>query len=255
MIRLHLFEFEDQVWFPKRIRNLITDILGHLVKNDLYLPSTNKIKEVMQQADCDQIIDLCAGSGEAALRLQAALQENNFPTKLILTDKYPNAEKIKALNNASVCYFPQSIDAVSVSPNLKGFRTLFASFHHFNPSQAQKILQDAVTNGMPIGIFEFTERRWNRIFFMLLAVFYALMITPFIKPFSLRRLFYTYIFPIVPLVFAFDGIISTLRTYNEDELKKMISLLENNNFAWEIGKYSTKIWTINVTYLLGWPKL
>ena len=50
------------------------------------------------------------------------------------------------------------MSATAVPARLSGFRTMFTSFHHFKPEQAQAILADAVRNRCGIGIFEFTYR-------------------------------------------------------------------------------------------------
>ncbi len=47
---------------------------------------------------------------------------------------------------------------MKVPRELKGFRTMFTSFHHFPPEEARAILQNAVDAGEGIGIFEITRR-------------------------------------------------------------------------------------------------
>lgn len=62
MKRINLFEFEDQSWFPSQFRSLITDLLEYQITTfDVYLPVVPKIKEVMENINCHQIIDLCSG--------------------------------------------------------------------------------------------------------------------------------------------------------------------------------------------------
>jgi len=62
MKRIHLLEFEDQVWFPNIFRNYLTEILHYQITTyKIYAPVVGKIKSVLQQTDCKQIIDLCSG--------------------------------------------------------------------------------------------------------------------------------------------------------------------------------------------------
>lgn len=255
--RITLFEFNDQSWYPKLFRSYLTDILGYLItKHNIYSSINSMVKDSMKELDCNEIIDLCSGSGEPALQLKKALMKDIPQVKLILTDKYPDTKKFIALSksNQMVEYRNQSIDAACLPDNLKGFRTLFASFHHFKREHAKKILQDAVNNNSAIGVFEFTERNWLRVFFMLIGILQILVITPFIKPFSIKRLFWTYVLPVVPLTYFWDGLISNLRTYQPDELNGIISNLGNHHsFEWKVGKLPTKLWPIKITYLIGCP--
>lgn len=208
----------------------------------------------MEDNHCSTIVDLCTGSGEPAILLQKTLREElNCSVELMLTDKFPNKIKADSFDKSEINYLTESIDATAIPDHLQGFRTLFASFHHFKPEVAQAILQDAVNKNQPIGIFEFTERNWTRVLFMVPGTLHALAITPFIKPFSWPRLFWTYIVPIIPLVYFWDGLISNLRTYSIEELNEMISGLENNHFSWEVKNVPAAIWPVNITYVIGQP--
>lgn len=254
--RISLFEFNDQPWYPKRFRGYLTDILGFFIsKKNLYDPVNNLVKNTLQQLNCHEIVDLCSGSGEPALQLRESLINDIPEIKLILTDKFPDQKKIKEFSKygASIQYKDQSIDATNFPKDLKGFRTLFSSFHHFNPQKAKQILQDAVNNEAPIGIFEFTERTWVGLFFTVFATIQALIITPFIKPFSIQRLFWTYILPIFPVTLLWDGLVSNLRSYHHHELKKLSSDLTNNTYHWASGKLTHKDGLNTVVYLIGYP--
>lgn len=80
------------------------------------------------------------------------------------------------------------------------------------------------------------------------------VITPAIRPFRLSRLFWTYLIPIVPLTILFDGIVSWLRIYSEDELRAMVAEIDDSSFDWEIGSVLPKGAPVPVTYLIGLPR-
>jgi hypothetical protein len=90
---------------------------------------------------------------------------------------------------------------------------------------------------------------------MLPGTLHMLLITPFIKPFSFKRIFWTYCIPIMPLVFLWDGLISNLRTYTPEELESIIYRLDNNHFSWKVETISTGRWPFNITYLIGKPEI
>src|SRR5258708_35830223 len=107
---------------------------------------------------------------------------------------------------------------MKVSFEVKGFRTMFTSFHHVSPEEARAILQNAVDAGEGIGIFEITRRAPLTVGLMLPWALMPFICTPWIRPFRWSRLLRTYLFPIIPLGFLFDGVGSSLRTYGPPAL-------------------------------------
>ena len=252
-MRIHLFEIEDQAWCPKIFRNFLTDFLRHFeTATNIYNETIPIIKKGLRFASSNQIIDLCSGGSGPWLTLKQEINRTN----VLLTDLYPNEQTIKltdTLKIPKVRYHCKPVDALAVDKNLRGLKTLFGSFHHFRPEQAKKILIDAVGNNDPIAVFEFTERKFVNLFIQPFGVLISMaLITPFIKPFKISRLIFTYLIPIVPLMTIWDGYISNLRTYSPKELLCMTSALDS--YQWEIGIIKTKQPLINITYLLGHPK-
>lgn len=254
---MHLFEFIDQAWFPKLFRRLITDLLQHeLMAFDVYTPIVPKIKEVMQRLNCRQIIDLCSGSTGPLLRIQKILSEQeNYPVSVILTDKYPNLiafQRLCRLSKYPMNFVPTPVDATSVPGDYHGIRTLFTAFHHFRPEQAKQILQDAVNKNAPIGIFEFTERTMGKCLHMILhGPFIPLRMVHSLRPFRWERFFWTYIVPVLPIVYTWDALVTRLRSYSIHELNQLVSEVKSNNYTWEIGQVKSDENGLNITYLLG----
>ena len=75
--------------------------------------------------------------------------------------------------------------------------------------------------------------------------------TPFIKPARPLRYVLTYVLPVVPLVYVWDGVVSHLHTYSCDELKTMTHDLQDSSYSWEIGRLPSRFFP--VTCLLGYP--
>ena len=119
--------------------------------------------------------------------------------------------------------------------------------------EAQQILQNAVDRQAPICIFEAQERNLLTLLQFSLSPINVLLSTPFIRPFSLGRLFFTYLVPIVPLFVFWDGVVSVLRTYSVEEMTEMTKQLKDGDrFVWEVGK--VKNGPVTNLYLLGYPK-
>ncbi len=74
MKRLHLFEFEDQVWFPSLLRNYMTGFLRHAtLKLGLDRPLVSLLQRFLDSTHQSKIIDLCSGGGGLLFPLCADL--------------------------------------------------------------------------------------------------------------------------------------------------------------------------------------
>ncbi|MEZ4825892.1 MAG: hypothetical protein R3C61_06310 [Bacteroidia bacterium] len=226
MARIHLFEFEDQTWFPSFIRNYMTDFLGFTVTQFTFFDGIIPLlKKGLDKSGGKTIIDLASGGGGPWKRLGPKLKSETQDIKIILTDYFPNIpafEKVMAIDSDLFRYEKKSINALDVPKDLKGFRTQFLSFHHFQPDEARRILQNAVDFQMPVGIFEAQKRDAKHLIQFFFSPINVILFTPFIRPFSLFRLIFTYLIPIVPICVWWDGIVSVLRTYSVEEMKTMV---------------------------------
>ena len=60
--RIHLFELEDQPWFPRIIRDLTTDYL-HFMQTALKLEGAllPLVERALRESGTNRIVDLCSG--------------------------------------------------------------------------------------------------------------------------------------------------------------------------------------------------
>ena len=72
---------------------------------------------------------------------------------------------------------------------------------------------------------------------MVLMVFFM---TPFVKPLTFKQLFFTYIIPVIPLFFAWDGQASMPRIYTMTDLDEIMEGLTDSTYTWtkEVAKKS-----------------
>ena len=259
--RLHLFELEDQSWFPGSIRDLATDYLCFIQTIfGLHRPVVPLLAEALRRAGTNQIVDLCSGGGGLVLEIEEALSTIGVKTQTTLTDRFPNLGAFERITQISskraIRFVRESVDARSVPIHLKGFRTLFNSFHHFAPVDATRVLRNAVQAGQPIGIFEYPERSGSII--LLTAVLTPLLValaTPFIRPFRWSRILLTYLVPVVPLTCSWDGLVSQLRAYTVDELESLAADPICRVYDWRAGTIALPNSPGHLTYLLGHPRL
>ncbi|MEO8512203.1 MAG: class I SAM-dependent methyltransferase [Ignavibacteria bacterium] len=256
-MHLHLFEFEDFEWFPDIIRKGQTDYLHYMInKFNIYKPAAGIIKDLMDNSGYNGILDLCSGGGGGMDLFQTELMKiTGKDIKITLSDKYPNIEafeKIKEDTNGRVDFLKESVDVLSVPENSKCIRTVFSAFHHFKPDDARSILKQAVDNNLPIAIFEGAAKDIkNFLGILLFTPIIFLLITPFMRPFKMSRIFFTYIIPLIPITTVWDGLVSILRMYTPDEMLGMANSVTQNGYVWKSGKVNNSIGT-SIMYLTGY---
>lgn len=259
MKRVHLFEFHDQRWFPRIWRDLMTDFMAFFVQVfNPYRVVSAKLASAIQNSGVSNIVDLCSGAGLSTVTaLENLLSKDSCEYKLTLTDKYPNVAAFRTLSmkhDGIVNYVESPVDASKVPEDLKGVRTIFGSFHHFDFEKSRDILDDAVQKNQGICIFEYTER--NFIIWTLPLLFipiFMILSAPFIRPFTFRRILWMIIIPIVPFITVWDGFVSCLRTYTPKELERIVGSLRASHYRWETGRVRS-FGGCFITFLIGYPE-
>lgn len=257
MARIHLFEFEDLLWFPGWLRNYMTDFLQFVANQfRMYNGIVPVLVRGMNAAKCNQIIDLASGGGGGWESLSEELKKAQAEVKVLLTDYYPNHIALNYLKEKDPKIFEvesSSVNAMEVPERLKGLRTQFLSIHHFRPESVQKILQNAVDAQAPVAFFEAQKRSLGDFIKFFFSPINVLLVTPFIRPFSIGRIIFTYLIPLVPIFVWWDGLVSVLRTYSKKEFEEIIEKLQNKEmYDWEVNEKKGRGFAIY--YLLGIPK-
>jgi hypothetical protein len=254
--RLHLFEFEDQNWYPRFMRDAGTTYLQFISrKMRLHEGMVPVIGELMERCGCTTVVDLCSGGAGPVLDIAESLHKRNGGFRVVLTDKFPNLPAFQAAQASHPEYIEfeaDSVDALNVPPAFTGVRTVFNGFHHFSPELAKRILGNAVEAGRCVAIFELSERRLVNILSFPLILLFVLLAIPFLRPFRWSWLLFTYLIPIIPLTIAWDGVVSHLRAYSTDELHSLTSQY-SETYVWRIVR--SRWARIPFTVLTGMPKL
>lgn len=246
MRRMHLFEWEDQPWLPRVFRDFITDHLRYTHNQAMREPVNRAVAErlaaLLARTGTSRIVDLCAGAGGPLPRIARILTEElSVPAEIVITDRYPNVAAFKELEDRSGGRIKARFDSISatdVPADLHGIRTLFTALHHFQPEAAKLVLADAVRKREPIAVFEFLERTPRMVALVgVMSFLRGLTHTPIVGPFTLKRLLTTYVLPLAPAVFAWDGSVSALRTYTAPELLGLARSVDSAGYEWEAGRF------------------
>ncbi|RZK19286.1 MAG: class I SAM-dependent methyltransferase [Hymenobacter sp.] len=257
--RLHLFEFEDQPWFPAVLRAGQMDYLRFMISRlGIYRPVAPLLAAALHQTRQNQLLELGAGAGGGTETVLAALHRQPAAPpglRLLLTDLYPQPAAwadVARRTNGAIRGHAAPVDALAVPTDLGGFRVIFSAFHHFAPPQAEGLLRDAVASGAGIGVFEGAGKSWLEIGLALTVLPLAqLLLTPFFRPFRVSRLVFTYLLPLIPLTTIWDGVVSIFRMYPPAALLALAHRADPaGRYHWQAGQLR-HWWGPRVTYLIG----
>ncbi len=258
MRRAHLFELEDQPWWPGVLRDAMTAYLSQIMAlTNMLDPLMPKVLEAAERSGAERIIDLCSGAGGPGSLVAAGLAGKGSDLRVHCTDLFPNQAHLQATADASngrLTFEARPVDATSVPDDLVGLRTIFNALHHMPPDLARQILADAHDKGQPIAVFELVDRRLGNLVGLPFLPFFVALLLPTIRPFDWRWIPLTYLLPIIPLAVWWDGFVSMMRIYQPDELQELVVGLDD--YDWDIGRIQLDAPGIPIyaTYLVGMKK-
>lgn len=247
MKRFQLFEFCDQKWLPQTIREAFHDCLG-LAHNITYRPYINLpplLADVARRTNATTILDIASGGGEQIGTLHDFSKKTKLPA-FILSDLYPHVKTWQKLQEnygkQAICFYDKPLNFNDIPSDSPRLWSIFTAFHHLSPPLAKQLVDQAITNSDGLIIAEFFRRRLPDILSVFLAIPCNFLFAPFFaKEFTLKKMLFTTIIPIVPLMACFDGIVSVLRTYKKDEIIAMLPANWQDNFDIEYHELATRV--------------
>lgn len=261
MPRQHLFEWEDQPWLAKDLRDIVTDHLRYTFSApravNLRETIASILEEPLKRSGAHRIVDVCSGGGGPLPAVLPLLSERcGRSLNAVLTDLYPNAsasERIKRASKGQVQGELEALSAFDVPSHLGEFQTLFTAFHHFRPDDAKRILADAAAKNRPIAIIE-PFRRGDLPLVAIGGFIRGLVLTPIVGPMTVSRFLWTYPIPIAPFVLAWDGAVSCLRAYTASEMEQL-GQEAAPSYHWSAGvrRIPGAPGGLSITFLIGEP--
>lgn len=264
MSRVHAPELEDEAWCPVVIRDGLTGFLQIAAETmRIFDSAAPVVAGVLQRHNArsdrqTRMIDLCSGGGGPLLRMREALKtKHDLDVDAVMTDLYPNIgafDEAEARGGGRVRAIKDAVDATDVPAELGGVRTIFNAFHHFRPALARKIVEDAARKRQPFVSLEVVERRPSTVLFLLGTPLAALALTPFSRPLTPGRLFFTYAVPAIPAGILWDGMMSCLRSYSPDELTALTAGLDDDGYSFHVEVVDVPWQPLRITALIGEPR-
>ncbi|KAL7951625.1 hypothetical protein V8C42DRAFT_12852 [Trichoderma barbatum] len=265
--RLHLFEIDDQSWFPAFLRSRIQDALTIAWNSNTPLQpqspariaASTLIRQLGDSLSSYTFIDFCAGGGGPTPAIQQAINshlsaQDEPPVDFILTDLHPNIAAWESIVQKSprITYERQPVDAGNAPKHLierqdgkKVMRLFNLSFHHFDDALARRVLKDAVDTSHGFAIIELQDRSFASAISVLMLGVGAIGVAPFLawKRKSLAIFVFSWIIPVFPFVLVFDGLISCLRTRTPGEIESLLRGCGADTSSWETRSGRSKfIW-------------
>lgn len=266
MKRVHVPEIEDWRLTPRWLRDSLTRQIRVMCR---VMGCEHAIASVLGDALVEtserHVVDMGSGAGGIMPEVLTALRARGGgleETRMTLSDRFPNREAIAAIDALAVDgldYLGVPVDATNLEAAPDGVKTMINSFHHLRPREARAVLESAHASQTPILIFELAD---NRLPFLLWAVTlplglaitfaFSLLLTPFVRPLTARQLLFTYVVPLVPLMYAWDGQASYPRIYGPADVPTLTAGL-GDGYRWTSGDGRNHRGKKTGFYLLGTP--
>lgn len=232
MKRWNCKELHENSRCPEVLRDGMTSFLSFFaIHSKIFHAAHSKIIDMLNQLNENRMVDICAGGGLCSLRMLQKLQNSmqRDDLTLTLTDLYPNKlwPKIQTLGGSSMKIVNEPVDARESFARFQGLHLMFAALHHFSPEEIVELLEAAVDNQQPLACFDYFQRDMKMEILLVFCAPILLLCTSFlVYPFSWKRLFFTYIIPVLPVMLMIDTFISRQRSYLVSELEEIIAQVD-----------------------------
>ena len=243
--RIEAFEFNDSPWVPAPLRDLIVESLSrHLDWGGALAGVAGPFAQFLHAAGTPEVLDLCSGAGgPARILVQELARAGARPPRFLLTDLNPQItawEDLRMRFPDSIDYIHAPVDATCIPPVISRgrARVLINAFHHFPPAIARWVLADAVRSSEGIFLAEVLERSVTSFATFAALGPAALLLTPLLtRRHRLAKALLAWGTPAAWATAVWDGVVSSLRTYNEQELRSLVSPL-GSSFHWHHGTFA-----------------
>jgi len=238
--RVQAFEFNERPETPGFVRDAITEVLGMVWRLfRIRDPLGPVFSDFCRRAGCRRVLDLASGSGEpASLLAEGLIRQGDDSVSLVLSDLYPKPgpmERVAARYPGRMEIWRQPVDAADVPDEIPcDGCTIVGAFHHFPPALATRILADCVRKRRPVFIVDVPRGAvpWFLLLFPVPGV-PALLLNPLLsREDRLGKAVFTYLVPAIPVLGAWDFLVSASRFYSEGEYRAMAEQA-GSGFRWE----------------------
>ncbi|MGC4114666.1 MAG: class I SAM-dependent methyltransferase [Myxococcales bacterium] len=237
--RLQLFEFIDAAWAPAALRDSMVEALGGALERAHILDGlVAPFLEFLDRGGTPEVLDLGSGSGAPArILVEAFRAAGHLPPRILLSDLHPRLEpweRARAALPEALDFVPAPVDATHLPASLAEARvcSLINVLHHLPPDLARSVLEEVARVGRGLFVAECFERNPVRFLPFVRPGIESLLRTPLASPAQrTARVVLTWATPASMLASAWDGLVSSMRIHEIEDLRRMTSGIAH----WEFG--------------------
>jgi len=237
--RLQLFEFNDSPWAPKALRDTLVEALGGALERGRILDGlVRPFQRLLDEAGTREVLDLGSGSGAPArILVEAFRASGRAPPRVLLSDLNPQPrlwESARARCPEAIDFIHTPVDATRLPARLTEGRvaTVINMLHHLPPARAREVLAEICRRSRGLFVAECFERNPLRFAAFAGPGLPSLARTPLAAgPQRLARVLMTWASPVSLAVSVWDGVASTLRIHEIDDLWRMTAGISGWSFG------------------------
>ena len=146
-----------------------------------------------------------------------------------------------------------NIELEKFSTHNKGMYTFINSFHQLDEKKATYYLTQIADSGNSVAVLEGNnDSLWQVVGMTIFVPLTVILSAPFVQPFRITRLIFTYLIPILPVITMLDGFLALFKLYNPNDLNELVSTIPVKNYVWQSGKADNGRGG-KIIYLMGYP--
>ncbi len=246
-------EFMDQSWVPDSLHATLRDVLGFHLRLTLgyyYRWAAAEALAKAKRLGASKVVELGAGSAGFSETLARMVRDRGEDLTVEISDLHPQPARYRELEQM----FPGIVSAhveplnflTRTEPSPTDIVVFSAAFHHIPKGDRHAVL--AGMRGRRVLIFESVTRNLPSIFGCAVG-FLPAMLTPLYflgtAQGRWRRFVWCWLLPVAPLMVAWDGVVSCVRCWTEDEWRSELARLG-------IGAKSVTIERRRFSHMIGW---
>ncbi|MBK7807157.1 MAG: hypothetical protein IPJ51_12750 [Saprospiraceae bacterium] len=227
MKRKQVFQFSNQKWYPSFLKRDMYEFMSWFVgKVNAAKPFLPVLEEVIGNTQTKTIINIDSKIGAGIETLLPLLPEGS-----------------EIIN----------IELEKFSTHNKGMYTFINSFHQLDEKKAAYYLTQIANSGNSVAVLEGNnDSLWQVVGMTIFVPLTVILSAPFVQPFRITRLIFTYLIPILPVVTMLDGFLALFKLYNPNDLNELVSTIPVKNYVWKSGKADNGRGG-KIIYLMGYP--
>jgi hypothetical protein len=227
MKRKQIFQFSNQKWFPSFLKRDMYEFMSWFVgKVNAAKPFLPVLEEVIGHTQTKTIINIDSKIGAGIETVLPLLPEGS-----------------EVIN----------VELEKFSTHNKGTYTFINSFHQLDEKKAKYYLTQIADSGNSVAVLEGNnDSLWQVVGMTIFVPLTVILSAPFVQPFRITRLIFTYLIPILPVITMLDGFLALFKLYNPNDLNELVSTIPVKNYVWKSGKADNGRGG-KIIYLMGYP--